>query len=183
MPPRQHSPIVLATPTVEVHFVWIGDRWSHRLASVGGGEGDWTSVEGPAAADGDAAWPESPVFVEITRAGRDTDAAVLAVGIAGRTHFSASIEPDPATPGEIRFEIAARLVAPAVRLGSGYGSSSPGAPRFRVEPANHRPPALPATVVWGYRVGPAGVVALPGSRIVADAERPFAAWPRRPAPA
>jgi hypothetical protein len=91
--------------------------------------------------------------------------AVMGLGLAGRSHFSASVGADPAAPGSIRFDIAARIHEPPVRLGSTYRSDGPAATILRVEPLPLAAPPLPRTVEWSYRIGPHGIEPLAGARL------------------
>ncbi|MFM8635946.1 MAG: hypothetical protein ACKOEX_14250 [Planctomycetia bacterium] len=138
---------------VTVRFTWMGDRWSHEV-SVGEGH-VWRSVEGPRAADGDDRWPASPVLVELSPIETASGPAILGVGRAGRSHFSASIGADPIHPGHVRFEIACRVAEPPAWLGSTYHAAGG---RVVVEPSDG-PGNLPATIEWSYAFGAAGLVA------------------------
>jgi len=151
-----HAPLTLVIGSVEVTFTWAGDRWTHRVTTGAGGT--WQSVEGPRAEDGDPRWPASPVLVELSRLATAGGPAILGVGLAGRSHFSASIGPDPEHPDRIRFEIACRFNEPPVWLGTTYrGPAGIVSVRPRIES-----PAPPATVQWGYAFGPAGLAAADG---------------------
>jgi len=155
MPP---APLSLSIGTVTVSFTWSGDRWSHRVSIAGGGT--WESVEGPRE-DGDERWPASPVLVELSRIDTAGGPAILGVGLAGRSHFSASLGPDPSAADGARFEIACRFNEPPVWLGSTYrGPAGTAVVRPGAEPQP------PATVQWAYRFGPGGLVACdrPGNR-------------------
>jgi hypothetical protein len=153
MPPAGlHSPITLTTGPVEITFSWSGDRWSHRVAIRGAGT--WESVEGPRPTDGDPRWPASPVLVELSWVETAHGPAILGVGLAGRSHFSASIGHDPDAPGRVRFDIACRINEPAVWLGSTYrGPDGVVSVQPRMAAA-----AVPATARWDYFFGPGGLV-------------------------
>jgi hypothetical protein len=139
-----------------VTFHWIGDRWAHAVEIKDVGR--WQSVEGPEA-DGDDRWPASPVLVELSPLETCHGLAVLGVGLAGRSHFSASIGPASGEDGRVRFEIACRIVEPPARLGSTYAGSGKGGDVVTLGPAAGPPPKLPATVQWAYSFGPAGLAA------------------------
>jgi hypothetical protein len=149
-----HAPLTLAIGPVTVAFTWAGDRWSHRVTLRDGSV--WESVEGPRP-DGDPRWPASPVIVELSRLETPRGAAVLGVGLAGRSHFSACIGPDPLDPDRALFEIACRCNEPPVWLGSTYHGPS--------GPAAVAPPlaglTLPSTIQWGYAFSSRGLVLLP----------------------
>lgn len=97
--PREprHALIVLSAGAIEVVFEWTADRWTHRLLLDG--EPVWESIDGPWPPGGDPRWPASPVLVELDRVGSGPAAAVVGVGLAGRSHFSASVSRVPAVPG------------------------------------------------------------------------------------
>lgn len=155
-PTGPHTPFTLASGSVEIAFMWAGDRWTHRITTRTAGT--WQSVEGPRAEDGDPRWPASPVLVELSTLATAGGPAILGVGLAGRSHFSASIAPDPEDPDRIRFEIACRFNEPPVWLGTTYqGPVEIVSIRPRIES-----PAAPATVRWGYSFGPAGLAAAEG---------------------
>lgn len=149
-----HAPLTLAIGPLTITFTWAEDRWSHRVTLRDGSV--WESVEGPRA-DGDPRWPASPVIVELSRLQTPRGAAVLGVGLAGRSHFSASIGPDPRDPDRALFEIACRAIEPPAWLGSTYHGPA--------GPATIAPPvaglALPATIQWGYAFSARGLVLLP----------------------
>jgi hypothetical protein len=149
-----HAPLSLAIGPVTVAFTWVDDRWSHRVTLRDGST--WQSIEGPRA-DGDPRWPTSPVIVELSRLQTPRGEAVLGVGLAGRSHFSACIGPDPRHPDRFLFEIACRSNEPPAWLGSTY--------RGPAGLTTIAPPlaglALPATIQWGYAFSDRGLVLLP----------------------
>jgi hypothetical protein len=104
---------------LRVEFLWLGDRFGHMISvveSTGKVQPILESVEGAA----DDAWPPSPPLqslrVETLPGGRR---AALLVGMAGRSHWSASVE---APPGEAAFvfDLACRHSARPAHLGSLY---------------------------------------------------------------
>ena len=173
MVPSPRPPILLAVGETLVRFEHVGDRWQHAVTVASGREATWHSVEGPIG-DGDDRWPASPVFVEVTRLGSAPESPVMAVGQAGRTHFSAVILPDAACPGAVRFELAARVNEPPPTLGSTYrivaagGSATPSTGPFRVVPVD-REETLPRTVRWSYRFSAEGLAVLEGTTLPATA--------------
>ncbi len=166
MPPVTRPPIHLVVGETTVRFERVGDRWHHAVSVANGQDAAWRSVEGPLG-DGDDRWPASPVFVEVTRLGSATDSPVMAVGQAGRTHFSAVILPDASRPGAVRFDLAARVNEAPRALGSTYrfvdagGLSPPSAAPLHVVPID-REETLPRTVRWSYRFSPEGIAVLDG---------------------
>lgn len=164
---KPRPPIILAFGGAEVRFDWQGDRWAH-VVRFDGGLGRWTegwhSVEGPYPG-GDDRWPASPVFAELHTHPIAGGIAVMGLGLAGRSHFSVSVAADPAAPGAIRFDIAARIQEPSDRLGSTYRFDGPTATILRVEPLSLVASPLPRTVEWSYRIGPHGIEPLSGARL------------------
>jgi len=165
-PPTSRPTVRLAAGPTTAVFSWAGDRWTHQI-TIAGSEtsADWTSLDGPFSPCDDPCWPASPVLVELSRvavpgAGGDR-AAIVGVGQAGRSHFSASIAVDPRDSGMIRFEIACRLQEPPDWLGSTYRQ---GGRLFRLTPTDGFT-ALPRTVVWAYSIGPAGMTSIEGARV------------------
>jgi hypothetical protein len=169
--PTSRPPVQLATGLTAVVFTWNGDRWAHRLTI--GEATSWTSLDGPCPPANDPRWPASPVLVELSRVSvprarvsvprGDTagDQAIVGVGLAGRSHFSASIAADPHVAGVIRFEIACRLHEPPGWLGSTYRTAD----RLVQLTACDDSTLLPRTVVWAYSLGPQGLVAVSGAAI------------------
>ena len=127
--------------------------------------GLWHSIEGPGDTSGDERWPGSPGLVELHSHPAAGRIAVMGLGLAGRSHFSASVAPDPLVPGALRFEIAARINEAPVQLGSTYRSGGPAAAIVRVEPLPLAAAPLPRTVEWAYRISPHGIEPLPGARL------------------
>lgn len=154
---RGRAPVLLAAAGMTVEFTWAGDRWAHRTIASGGADRGWHSVEGTDAGRVDPRWPASPVLVELSRVMTAAGPAVVGVGLAGRSHFSATfaVEPDGNT---LRVEVACRLHEPAGWLGSTYRC---GDRLVRIGPEATAGP-LPRTVTWTYRVGPAGPEAAAG---------------------
>lgn len=148
------SPRLAAGDTV-VTFERQADRWRHVVSSQGGPLLE--SVEGPAPPGDDPRWPASPVITEVSLATAGKRPAILAVGRAGRSHFSLSITADPDRVDTLLFDVACRLQDPPPWLGSTYRAADGGIVRTA-------PPAaagdLPRTVQWAYAIGPAGLVTL-----------------------
>lgn len=143
---------------VEILFEWCGDRWSHAIFFRGVDAAAWRSVEGPDEAAGDAAWPASPVLVELSPVPSAT--AVVGVGRAGRSHYSVSFT---AKGPRLLVECACRIHEPPGWIGSTYErAGSPGRPAslVRIPAAIDRDLAapLPRTVTWSYIFEPTGPV-------------------------
>jgi len=139
----------LAVGRLELAFHRQGDRWGHEVTL--GGRILLRSVEG-AAADGDPRWPRSPVLTEVMIVEVAGGAAVVGVGLAGRSHFSAAFRADPRRADTLVCELACRIQERPEWLGSTY--EDPDAVTATVAAATAEPPA---TVRWSYRVGPAGI--------------------------
>lgn len=181
----RHAPHTLSAGGIDVVFTWSGDRWMHRVLLHG--ETVWESVDGPWPLGGDPRWPASPVLVELDRVGSGPAAAIVAVGLAGRSHFSASVSRVPAAPAagehdglfDVLFELACRVHEPPPWLGSSYATPvSPPAPTDRlllvpvsgcllmpVEPG--APPSPPAGMRRLRAVVEAGTAPQPGPATVA----------------
>jgi hypothetical protein len=108
---------------LRLDFVWRGDRFAHVLSLVGAGGVAIPLLESVEGTPLDAA-PSSPplqsVSIETLPGGRR---AALLVGMAGRGHWSASIE---AVPGEaaLVFDIACRSAGGDPMLASTYRLAS-----------------------------------------------------------
>jgi hypothetical protein len=105
--------------TLRAAFNWWVDRYGHAISVVhasGRISTVFTSIEG----DANDAWPASPplqsISVEEVASGRN---AALLVGMAGRSHWSASVEaiPDQAA---LVFDVACRIGSVPAKLGSRY---------------------------------------------------------------
>ena len=153
------APVSLALGRTTLRFTWQLDRWAHEVLFPDGTV--WRSLEGPSAAAGDPRWPASPVLVELSRLEGPHGPALLGVGLAGRSHFSASIGPGLPGAEQVRFECACRVTEPPGWLGSTYAGPA-GVVQIVPAVGAVRPPA---TVQWGYAVGPEGLLPLGGSRL------------------
>ena len=169
MPASDPDPILITAGSVAVWFRWQGDRWGHEV--LGPRETRlWRSVEGPGGS-GDPRWPESPAWVSLSRLGPGEAAPLLAVGQAGRTHYSAVIAPDPVEPEALRFDLAARIQEGPGWVGSTYAADGTGAGgplRFAPQQLGGEP--LPRTVRWCYRLSATGIEPLAGTSLLAAIE-------------
>jgi hypothetical protein len=168
--PATRQPVSFAAGAARVAFVWRCDRWSHEVtlpAGSAGGTG-WHSLDGPWPTAGDPRWPASPALVEVTwiegPGGSSPPAAagpaILGVGMAGRSHFSASVVRDPLVADAVRFEIACRLHDGPGWIGSTY-RQGPLLVRIEAEATG----GLPRTVVWSYSLGPDGIFGVRGATV------------------
>ena len=120
LPPRQSKsrvPIHLEVGRIRVEFLWSNDRWRHLfriddkncLQSV---EGDHIPTDNdiltiPTSIS--ERWPASPVITEVTPTKAIGHEALVAVGLAGRSHFSASLTAPKAKKDTILVEVACRV--------------------------------------------------------------------------
>lgn len=167
-PAKSRPAIHVTLAGADIRFDWQGDRWAHAVRFDGAAAeqtgGGWHSVEG--AGGGDDRWPASPVFVELNTHSVAGSVAVIGLGLAGRSHFSASVAADSSSPGAIRFDIAARIHEIPLHLGSTYESAEPSRSILvRVEPIPSPADVLPRTVEWSYRISPHGIEPLAGARL------------------
>ena len=148
---------------LHVDFLWRGDRFGQVISLVdsnGKATPLWESEEGSAVSD----WPASPplqsLHIETLPDGRR---AALLIGMAGRSHWSASIEPAKGA-AEITFDLACRHVGQPAWLGSRYrlldgaidrvaivsedARVRQNEERIEIEPAI--PAAAPATTRWRF---------------------------------
>jgi len=112
---------------IRIEFTRHGDRFAHRVLVIDTATTDAArfvplldSREGTADDD----WPASPPWQEVHCERRAGGVHVaLVVGKAGRCHWSASFELDPA--GSLSVDVACRAAAAANWLGSTYGIHGP----------------------------------------------------------
>jgi hypothetical protein len=104
---------------LRIEFTWRGDRYGHVISMLDpGGQSQplLESVEGSS----DDPWPPSPPLQSLSiETLPDDRSAALLVGMAGRSHWSASIEPDREAPALV-FDVACRHPERSVSLGSRY---------------------------------------------------------------
>ena len=113
------------------------------------------SVEGPLDDGADPRWPASPVLTEVL-ATPAAGPAIVGVGSAGRSHFSASITRHPRGDDTLVFEIACRIQEPPIRLGSTYRTGEDSAELVQIA-ADPGAGGLPRTIAWRYTIGPQGI--------------------------
>jgi hypothetical protein len=165
--PTGRAPVQITAGSITATFTWAGDRWGHLITPLEAGEAaGWESCDAPWSPANDPRWPSSPVLVELSRvevpqAGAAGTPAIVGVGLAGRSHFSASIAPDPHAANALRFEIACRLHEPPVWLGSTYRAGGGRIQLTAIDGAT----VLPRTVVWSYSIGPQGLFAVSGATV------------------
>ena len=110
--------MTLSAAGLRLQFARSGDRFVHQvlwLDTAGNEHLLLTTAEG----DDTNPWPPSPPLQDLHLESRGGGATVaLAVGMAGRSHWSLSVEALPA--GELRFDVACRTIDPPGPLGSSY---------------------------------------------------------------
>jgi hypothetical protein len=168
--------LLTAGDRLQLRFARRGDRWEHIVEFRTDGKLAWrlNSIEGTPDND----WPSSPAFQSLAmHAGPEGRKFALLVGMAGASHWSASIEADPAAE-RIVFDIACRIKQEPKWLGSSYLAwpSDGKESRLVIEPAGpqstsdisrpvieveanqiricvpHRIDPLPRTVRWKYSI-------------------------------
>jgi hypothetical protein len=103
---------------VRVAFQRLADRHAHNVVLLDGARivPLLASAEGTDEED----WPPSPALQHATTAGEPgEETALLLVGMAGTSHYSASVESD-AGQGSLVFDVACRVREHPRRLGSTY---------------------------------------------------------------
>ena len=157
MPPSLDPVITIGDTTIA--FDWQSDRWGHRVTIDGRLVAE--SVEGPDSGAGDPRWPASPVLTEVTPATAGGRPAIVGVGLAGRSHFSASFAPHPTLADTVLVEIACRVQEPPVWLGSTYRAAD--GRLVRMVASHTAAGGLPRTIQWSYLCGSRGIVAATGA--------------------
>ncbi len=108
--------VVLGDGALRIVFQQRGDRFGHRIA-IANPSGLITLLESVESA-AEVAWPHSPPLQELEVEPRGGNQKVsLLVGMAGTSHWSASVEVDA---NSLRFDIACRTRDATARLGSTY---------------------------------------------------------------
>jgi len=118
---------------LRVEFVWRGDRYGHVISAVIGGQTELLleSLEGTPADD----WPPSPPLQSLHRERLpDGRTALLLVGAAGRSHWSASVE--ALAEPRLIFDIACRHSGRPLWLGSQYQRAPAALNRLAIQPDN-----------------------------------------------
>lgn len=157
--PKPRPPIVVTAGPVRAVFSWADDRWRHVILLD---DSPWAESLEDQADGRAAAWPCSPPLVELSAVQAATGPAVLAVGLAGRSHFSASVTACPERPDALLFEIACRVREQPGWLGSTYDL---GGERIRLGPP-HGTGDLPATIRWAYHADRSGFHVVPPATLM-----------------
>ncbi len=155
-----HVPFSLAAGPLSLTFDRRHDRWAHRVMLDGRPVAE--SVEDSDDGSSDPRWPASPVLTEVMPTEAAGRPAIVGVGLAGRSHFSASFTPHPTLADGVLVEVACRVQEPPGRLGSTYRTSD--GRLVRAVPCGQADTdALPRTIQWSYAIGPRGIVAEAGA--------------------
>jgi len=181
--PRR-APLHLVAGNTRVEFSWAGDRWRHVVTLPSAlsdrmGLADrpqlptqWHSVEAAITPPADPRRPASPVITELSTLGpAAAPTAILGVGHAGLGHCSLAVTIDADDPDAVRFHVACRLMAAWPGLGSTYRHAE-GWSLVVAGADEQLPPASPHTVVWTYRIGPAGLAVIEGGTLRSGASPP-----------
>jgi hypothetical protein len=108
---------------LQVRFFRLGDRYAHCILFVER-EQETVILESVEGGDDDQ-WPPSPPLQQLTAEDRpDGRRVALLVGMAGRTHWSVSVEPHPSA-AVVLFDAACRLQEEPSLLGSRYRCDVP----------------------------------------------------------
>ena len=174
-PPLRQSklrvPIHFEVGRMSVEFIWNNDRWRHLfridqkdcMQSV---EGDTFPLNNEAQAlppGISERWPASPVITEVTPTEAMGHRALVAVGLAGRSHFSASLTASTAKKDTILVEVACRVFEAPEWLGSTYSCDEKDLPDdlITIKPEPLEAFNRPLTVLWSYCVSVGGIEAVP----------------------
>ena len=109
-------PIHFEVGRISVEFTWNNDRWHHCfridqkncLQSVEKDGITQSNVERTAPHGISDTWPASPVITEVTPTEAMGRQALVAIGLAGRSHFSASLTASETDEDSILIEVACR---------------------------------------------------------------------------
>jgi len=112
-----------------VQFVREGDRYSHSVLLETGGQCHelLRSLEGDPQED----WPASPPLQQLSDEHQDEGHVALAVGMAGKSHWSLSAQAQP--NGVVAFDVACRVTHEPQQLGSAYSVTSQQVDGLRLE--------------------------------------------------
>ena len=163
-------PIHFEVGRISVEFSWNNDRWHHCfridqkncLQSVEKDGITQSNVERTAPHGITDTWPASPVITEVTPTEAMGRQALVAIGLAGRSHFSASLTASTAKKDAILVEVACRVFEAPEWLGSTYSCDGKEPPDdlITIKPGPPEPFDRPLTVLWSYCVSVGGIEAV-----------------------
>ena len=110
---------------LRVTFEWRGDRFTHHFDVLEGGQVHrcLVAIEG----QDDEPWPASPALQQLSvEATTPAGGVALLIGMAGRSHWSLSVERESQS-ASLLFDVAARVQSLPRCLGSRYQACLPGA--------------------------------------------------------
>jgi hypothetical protein len=114
--------LLLTAGRVRVRFALHEDRFAHQIWLLAGG--DWTCALSSVEGTPDQHWPPSPPLQTLHIETRPTGPVALLVGMAGKSHWSASIEAQ-AVDHRLGFDLASRARAHReLSLGTTYQVSA-----------------------------------------------------------
>lgn len=151
--------ILPAGDHLQVRFVRRADRWTHAIEASGANGLLWRleSIEGA----NDESWPPSPPLQSLQRhAPEGQPPVVLLVGMAGASHWSATVAADG---NHILFDVACRLSSQPVWLGSSYrlsDSTGHALPLIASQPKIQQLPLVTADAPPGSIVSDNGRITL-----------------------
>ena len=107
-------------------------------------------------------WPASPVITEVTPTKAMGRPALVAIGLAGRSHFSASLTASDAEKDSMLVEVACRAQEAPKWLGSTYFQygESPTDALIAIQPKAIDTFDKPMTILWSYRISVGGIEAV-----------------------
>jgi hypothetical protein len=101
---------------LRVVFHWCGDRYGHTIERRI--DGQWRALLESVEGAPDDLWPPSPPLQSLHIESRPDGPVALLVGMAGKSHWSASVEAKGADG--LVFDLACRTNENTTRLGSSY---------------------------------------------------------------
>jgi hypothetical protein len=157
------SDVVLTCGRLRVVFDQLSDRTGHRIEVLRNDA--WISVLESVEGSADDDWPKSPALQTVHVEARPTGSVALLVGMAGKSHWSASVAADEAS-GRVVFDVACRVAREPEWLGTTYRRRDMNVSQVVVEsslisensesavirPQQELSSALPRTVQWKYVV-------------------------------
>jgi len=115
----------LTSGSCRVVFTRVGDRFAHRIEWVSRATGETVACLESLEGTPEDSWPPSPPLKELHYEERAAQTVALAVGMAGRSHWSLAVEADsddlvPDDGGRFVFDVACRITGEPAWLGSRY---------------------------------------------------------------
>lgn len=167
---KSYVPISFEIGRISVEFSWNNDRWHHCFRidqknclqsvekdGITQNNGNQTVPHGIS-----DTWPASPVITEVTPTKAMGRPALVAIGLAGRSHFSASLTASDAEKDSMLVEVACRAQEAPKWLGSTYFQygESPTDALIVIQPKAIDTFDKPMTILWSYRISVGGIEAV-----------------------